>query len=242
MKQGVTVITPTGDRPEAFALCWKYMMLQTVKPDEWIVMDDGTTPCKALPYHLACKSFVKIHRTKKPNEPAHTLPCQLLEALPFISYDMVLIMEDDDWYSPNYIERMTKLQFSNTELWGQGQAVYYHLNGGYYEHGNTDRASLCQTGFKHFLIPLVEVVCKDCVRLDSPFVDESLWRVAYVTHQVQTELFFEPPLCVGIKGMPGRKSTRMGLEWGKYTPDPKHHKLRSLIGDDYKNYYPEIRE
>ena len=152
-------------------------------------------------------------------------------------------MEDDDWYHPCYIERMVYLKFTNTELFGQGNAVYWHMNGGFYLHKNTDRASLCQTGFKSSLIPLVRTVCEQCVRDGNPFVDEALWYVAQVTYQFQTELILdEPPLCVGMKGMPGRKGTKMGLHFGKYTPDPSHDKLKCWIGEDITNYYPEKQE
>ena len=35
------VITPTGDRPEAFALCVKWMKSQDLSPHVWVVVDDG---------------------------------------------------------------------------------------------------------------------------------------------------------------------------------------------------------
>lgn len=40
----VTVITPTADQPTGIALLERYMARQTVKPDAWIVADDGNTP------------------------------------------------------------------------------------------------------------------------------------------------------------------------------------------------------
>ena len=42
MESGVTLITPTGYRPEAFGLCIEYVWRQTYNgPLQWIVVDDG---------------------------------------------------------------------------------------------------------------------------------------------------------------------------------------------------------
>ena len=39
---GITIITPTGDRPLASGLLRDYWMKnQTIKPDQWIIVDDG---------------------------------------------------------------------------------------------------------------------------------------------------------------------------------------------------------
>jgi len=43
----ITAITPTGDRPLALALCQQWMDAQTVRPDQWIVVDDGKIPYKS---------------------------------------------------------------------------------------------------------------------------------------------------------------------------------------------------
>ena len=38
---GITVITPTGDRWKALKRCKFYMERQTIKPDQWLITDDG---------------------------------------------------------------------------------------------------------------------------------------------------------------------------------------------------------
>jgi hypothetical protein len=37
----LTAITPTGDRMHQFNICYELMMRQTLKPDRWIIVDDG---------------------------------------------------------------------------------------------------------------------------------------------------------------------------------------------------------
>jgi hypothetical protein len=70
----IVLVTPTGDRPEAFALCEKYVASQTVKPDVWIVVDDGEVPAVCtMKQHY-------IRRNRQIDEMSHTLPLNMVEA------------------------------------------------------------------------------------------------------------------------------------------------------------------
>ena len=63
MKDTITLITPTGDRPLAFALCQNWMRKQTVLPFQWVVVDDGKIPMK--PY----VPMEYVRRKPHPNDP-----------------------------------------------------------------------------------------------------------------------------------------------------------------------------
>ena len=96
----ISVITLTGGREIAFTLCERWMKRQTLKPDEWIVVDDYEKRTK-------CKMGQKVIRRKPFWRPGEmTLQKNLLEALKIVTGDIILIIEDDDWYSPNYIENI----------------------------------------------------------------------------------------------------------------------------------------
>ena len=46
----IQLLTPTGMRPEAFALCERWMAAQTYDgPCTWFVVDDGAVPLKLTP-------------------------------------------------------------------------------------------------------------------------------------------------------------------------------------------------
>jgi glycosyltransferase involved in cell wall biosynthesis len=235
MMKPFTIITPTGDRPEAFALCWKYVNRQTIWPAEWIIVDDGVTGWQDIP--LSNIPTKVIRRVRGPNDPAHTLPVQMLEALLHVTTDYVLIFEDDDWYREDYCERMMKMFDShpNAQLIGQGQAIYYHVPmARIMRMKNADRASLCQTGFRSSLIPSVN---EACFHATDPFIDLKLWYALKVSEKFL--LLDQPRMCVGIKGLPGRQNSKtIGINWQhpSYKPDPDGSQFQELIGNDVNDY------
>lgn len=229
MKREFTVITPTGDRPKPFELCKFYISRQTIQPSQWIIIDDGKVPF--APPDFAFVDYIR--REPQPTDRPHTLPIQMLKALEYVKYDKVFIIEDDDWYAPNYFEKMLPLfeHPSRPELVGQGQAVYYHIAlKKYYFHNNTNRASWCQTGFRKSLIPQIQKLCRE--GRDS-FLDSRVWRL-----NIKKNLLLEAkPLCVGIKGLPGRQGTGMG--WKRpylFTPDRHLKTFYKFVGEDIKLY------
>ncbi len=230
-----TIITPTGDRPETFALCCQYMIRQTVLPAEWIIIDDGVLNKQHVPPFPTETKVTYLRRYRKQSDPVHTLPAQMIVAVQYVNTNRILIVEDDDWYRPDYCERMMEMfdEHPTAQLIGQGQAVYYHIPlRKCFQMVNADRASFCQTGFRSSLIPQVH---KACQREDDPFIDMRLWKGT----KDKFLLLNKPPMCVGIKGMPGRICMRTighrGTHPG-FKPDPDGSKLKSLIGNDVKLY------
>ena len=165
----------------------------------------------------------------------------MIEALQHVTTNKIIMFEDDDWYCIDYFERMLKLfeQHPKAKLIGQGQAVYYHIPfKKCFQLTNVDRASLCQTAFRMELIPSIVHICKT---INNPFVDLVLWQLKKGSKYSKERYLLTdvPPMCVGIKGLPGRVCIKTighkGLH-SKFKPDPTLSKLREFIGKDVYLY------
>ena len=207
----VTVITPTGDRPECLELLRRWMANQTRQPDQWLIIDDGKIPVQNI------SEATVIHRLRQADDPVCTLGKNLEMAVQFIAHDKILIMEDDDWYGPDYIKTMAAL-LDNHELAGIWGTNYYAPRlPGYRKMGRNDHASLSQTAFrKSFLPKLLEATPGDCS------VDFRIWfkRDTEGKYQEgQTTGHLVPGhgkyLHCSMKGMPGRSGAGCGHDnWG----------------------------
>jgi len=195
----ITVITPTGDRSLAFALCRYWMANQIRKPDQWLVVDDGKAPLRPT------AAMQYIRREPRPDDPRHTLSLNLAAAFPLIKGDKILIMEDDDYYAPGYIDEMAR-HLDSHEVVGIMQAKYYHLpTGGYLAHQNFSHCSLSETGFRNSFLSELQEILREREKTD---VDLRIWR------KVGSRGFRfsdnNKPLYLGIKGLPGRTGIGIG--------------------------------
>jgi len=240
----ITCITPTGDRPLAFALCQQWMLHQTVKPDQWIVVDDGKiplTPTYAMQY---------VRREPRPDDPKYTLGRNLAAAIPLISGDKIFIIEDDEYYAPSYIEEMSR-HLDRYEIVGIANSKYYHLPSGSHRMiGNNEHASFAQTSFRKSFLPILEKLLTGSVYLDM-----RLWRAAGNRGYLFVDT--QKPLYLGIKGLPGRAGIGGGhrlsiYDSNKDTADrpilkkwvPQDYKIyldilnRKLTSENHQSYFP----
>lgn len=230
MTRGMTVITPTGDRPQALALCVKYMERQLLKPDVWLVVNDGTTPLPPLP------AFAQVitRDTSQDVKGVHTLPLQLRAALPHLYTDTTVFMEDDDWYAPTYLAYMADA-LTRYDLIGQGNTIYYGVKDRTYICCyNNAHASLAATGMT---LPVYPWLAK-AARAGDAHVDLELWQMFKGRSFV--DMSYSPRQYIGIKQMPGRQGTTAGWtdkshNWAK-DQDLKY--LKAFIGEDTNNYAP----
>lgn len=248
--EGVTVITPTGDRPLAFALCQRWMRRQTRQPDQWIVVDDGKTPLIPGP------TMQYVRREPRSDDPKHTLITNLAAAVPLIRGNKILIMEDDEYYAPRYIEEMAS-RLEKYEVVGICRSKYYHLpKGGFIRHSNIDHASLAQTGFRSTFLPSVVGLFTGDTYLDIRIwkkagnVTTLKWGEPTVVTNSRTVgngrgLLFDDGdgddkgcLYVGMKGLPGRQGIGCGhREYSEYLPDSQNREvMRKWIPGDYRVY------
>ena len=227
----VTLITPTGWRPEAFKLCEKYMSRQTYKGSlQWIVISDDR-PDTPSPCTLGQEYYVSP-LTWKPGINTQRYNFDL--AISKVRGDYVMIIEDDDAYiSPNYIEVMLDF-LKYADMVGECQVTYYSLRGqgGYKEMGNTKHASTCQTAFRTSYLPRFYTA----VHSGNPFPDLELWGNARILNH-KTILFSGMNMCVGMKGLKGRTGIGCGHTDNDFIPDKNHVVLKKLLGlEDSKPY------
>ncbi|MCC7422015.1 MAG: glycosyltransferase family 2 protein [Planctomycetaceae bacterium] len=228
-------MTPTHDRPVAFALCERYMARQTYDgPVRWIVVDDGTesVECHHGQEHIRLPSIESPRESFRANWRAG-----LGEVDPT---GITLFIEDDDWYSPEYIDRMVEL-LAEATIAGESRARFYNVRRRMWlVHPNRSHASLCQTGIRgEEMHDRVLHILKHDRRIES--LDGRLWKRASVPERAKL-LRPASTMLVGIKGMPGRSGLGVGhasetqLASEGYAKDPSLDKLREWVGDDASNY------
>lgn len=224
----LTLLTVTGDRPQAFALCERWMARQTLKPDQWVVVDDGITP-------TACTMGQDVIRLPAPANPCgKTFARKFIDAIKAnaIRGDVVAFIEDDDWYAAEHLETLTG-QLGGLDIAGEAPALYYHVGArGYRQHANSNHASLCQTAIDRRLLPMLYQVAIS----SEAGIDLALWQAVSERRNVYAPRNGRRT-CIGIKGMPGRAGLGSGHQAGNgYTPDADLNTLRGLIGDDAEAY------
>ena len=247
----ITAITLTGDRHQAFNFCQKWIMNQTVRPDQWIVVDDGRIPVIPI---LDCDY---IRRNPLPTDPKHTMVLNLGCALREAKGDYIIIMEDDEYYSSRYIEIMRAL-LDRYEVAGLGRSKYYHLPTGKYERDtNQDNASFAQTAFRKSFLPDVFQLLEGDQYIDMRIwkrvgnvstlkwgLPESQWQERIINGRgIMFDDGEDDCLYVGMKAMPGRAGICWGHDKGERYPcqdTPNRDVLRRWI-TNYKDFEMYMR-
>lgn len=104
--------------------------------------------------------------------------------------DLVFIVEDDDFYPPDYFQRFSSY-FDSYEFFGDQHSLYYNVkNRTFRNFHHPYRASLFTTGFKISGLNLF-----DWPSDTTPFLDIALWRYA----KRRRKIFIDSG-AVGIKG------------------------------------------
>lgn len=232
----IALITPTGGRPDQFSLCSKWMNNQTYEGDVvWVIVDDCipiTTKLKETK-----ENWIILHEHPRPlwkpgqNSQARNISVGIIKLLlhfPKNQIDAIFIIEDDDYYSPEYLERMVP-RIKGYWAVGEKNSMYYNVMYRKYQvNRNTQHSSLFQTAFTWEALPLFEACYSE------KYIDLMFWRHLPPGKGL---LFDQEMLSIGMKGMPGRGG--IGAGHGKYNcfnDDSDLNYLKSLIRDDYKHY------
>jgi len=230
----VTLITCTGARHKAFALCESYVKRQTYKgPLQWIVVDDyqkEPTKCtmgqEYVPGPLQWKDGIN---TQRPN-----MDVGLARA----KGDFIFVFEDDDWYAPTYIETMLWL-LEKYPVVGEGNNKYYNIKTqSFKEWNNFKHASLCSTALRK---SHQELLYK-AIHSGELFMDINFWLRC--RHQnVPAVIFMNVNLGVGMKGLPGRHGIGAGHDPATqgFSPDKDWQQLESWIGKTDTQVYKELK-
>lgn len=189
------LLTMTGARPEAWELCKGWMREQDYKgPVHWLVVDDGpqVQSMAGLPEGWRV-SLICPEPFWRPGQ--NTQRRNILAGLDHYSGGKLLVIEDDDYYSPTYLSCMAK-ELESADLVGESRAIYFNLavmRGA--DCKNERHASLCQTGMNRAAVEKLRQVCET----NTTFFDVELWRQFDGAKSLK-----RTRNCIGIKGLPGR--------------------------------------
>jgi len=226
----LTLLTATGCRPVAWAICERLMARQTYAGEvRWLVVDDGPEP-QPVTFSRPLWTVEVIRPDIKWEPGLNTQASNLLEGLDRVAKDArLLIIEDDDCYAPEYLDRVNGW-LDSAQLVGECCARYYQMGTGKHRQlSNRGHASLCSTALRGKLA--LDSFRQECRRSDK-FIDLGLWRKF-----VGTKALYESRLVVGLKGLPGRGGIGMGHR-GDFAghPDPSGSVFRQWVGANVDLY------
>lgn len=216
-----TIITPTDGRPECLRLLARHLTAQhPVGPLQWLIAShEPTIPLDPLPSWI---SLVLVVSSAKVGW--HPLCSNLESALAVLPPgEEVIIMEDDDYYAPQYLQcclHLLRESTRGTEVVGFGPVRYYKVDTLQYRTLNRHLCpALAQTAFTREGVSRLRKDVRE--KPESPHVDTRLWRAGGYKQMM------EFPIHVGLKGMPGTKGVGCGH---RPQPDWDHDPhLRTLL-------------
>ncbi len=238
----IALITPTGYRKHQIELCHRWMQKQTYTGEVlWVIVDDCepvTTTDIGINFGdnwTVEKVYPKPLWRPSTNTQGRNISVGINRALDMIDekeIEAFFIIEDDDYYKPQYLERMM-CHLGDRKIVGETHTVYYNAFWRRYcVNQNGSHVSLFQMAFKPELLP----VFRSCY--NEKFIDYIFYRKLNERGFKKDEKFFrEGNLAVGIKGIPGRGGIGAGhKDMAGMLPDPEMKYLKSIIGDDAKQY------
>ena len=225
----LTVITPTGCRPEAWAQCERLMARQDYPGEvRWIIVDDGEQP-QPVTFSRPHWQLEVIRPRPFWRKGQNTQARNMLLALDQAGTGKIAIIEDDDYYAPTWLSTVDR-KLDHADLVGQTRMRYFNV---YYrhwfQHENCNHASLCATAVKGPAVGSLRDCCKPTIK----YFDLAMWR-NYRGHK----RLFTGCEVIGTKGLPGRGGICMGHQptFPGHIKDPEGEVLRSWIGTDADVY------
>lgn len=197
----LTLLTATGARPAAWAICERLMAAQDYAgPVRWVIVDDGPEP-QPVTFQREGWALVLVRPAPHWRPGQNTQARNLLAGLAVIEdSERVAIIEDDDHYGPDWLSHVDA-QLKQAELVGEARARYYNVPARVGRQLSNDRhASLCASAMRGAALRTFRAVCRTRPR----FIDIELWR------RHPSRLLFGGHRVTGIKGLPGRGGIGMG--------------------------------
>jgi hypothetical protein len=198
----LTLLTATGCRPQAWAICEELMRRQRYAGEvRWIIVDDGEIP---QPITFKREGWltmvVRPEPFWKPGD--NTQARNLMAGMDYVeSTDRLLIIEDDDCYAPDYLGWCAEM-LDEADLIGESFARYYNIKTRMARPlNNGQHASLCSTAMKGRAIEAFRAELRPGIQ----YIDLHLWR-----NFTGRKILQRGQRVVGMKGLPGRGGIGMG--------------------------------
>lgn len=234
----LSLVTTTRNRPLSFSIIEGYIRRQTFKePYQWVVVNDGR---EQYEYTMGQEVVLRKPRRKMKTADGKSVDeisilANWLEAMPKIRGDKVIVVEDDDWLHPTYLETMNRA-LDEVDVAGISFDLYWKMRDKKYKRmGNAYHASLAATAFRSSVLPVIKRCCDTlCPINKSVFIDMYLWAEAESLHGLKTKLIRNlasdgRAYHVGLKQMPGAPGLGFG-HTDEGANDPTMSMLTEWIG------------
>lgn len=214
MKIGV-LIPDRNDRPRLMENCLRMLKAQTLQPEIIEIMNDAPI---SDDIDITYRYRIGYEQLKKKN------------------LDLISFIENDDWYSPDYLETMARewVRYGRPNIFGTNYTIYYHLKlRSWFTFHHVTRSSAMST----FIMPDMNLKWP----ADSePYTDIYLWNFLSNNMKVFTP---EKHLCLGIKHGEGKCGGHAHIDrFERYDhQDPELQLLKDTMDpasfDFYSNYF-----
>lgn len=169
MKVGVLIPT-RGDRPLFMANCKRQLAKQTLQPAKVVIVD-------YVPFTKECDITQRYRKG--------------YDQLRKQELDVIALMEDDDYYAPDYLQLITDewVKAGRPDLFGTTYTIYYNIKlSAWLTFHHHTRSSAMST----LIAP--DLNFKWCVD-HEPYFDIHIW------HEIKNRKLFRPEkhICLGIK-------------------------------------------
>lgn len=209
------IIPDRGDRPQLMENCLRMLSVQTLRPAHIEVVD-----FKPVSDDVDITFRYRIGYERMLNR----------------GLDVIALVENDDWYHPQYLEYYGRQweNYGKPQLFGPSFTVYYHLGlKQYLEMIHYSRASACNT----FIVPDMDFQwCPDT----EPYTDMHLW---HNVKKIEKRTFNPEKLySIGIKhGIGKTGGPRHTTRLERYThADPSMEWLREKLDPVSFEFYSRL--
>ncbi len=221
----VGVVVPTrNDRPEFLKACREMIKYQTTKPDGVYIID-----CKPKTEYNDQRERVAegVEKAKKDG------------------MTHIIIMEDDDYYSPNYIKKVLSMWTDEHIVGGYYYNIYHlkdrervvcHMD---MSHGNISQ--VCPLHSTSFTVAFWDNFIGSGLMGAEKSLDLEMWTWAKKT-KAKIKLIFDPDLVISIKHGMGKTGggNHAGIKKGCGVPDPDMEYLSKLVDPKIIKTYKRI--
>jgi len=231
-----------------YSLCRRCIEEQIAPEFCWITSTDG---CEGYSFPKRGPTRIVLEQPYS-GSPARSLANNVIHAMEFIltekkrsPEDIVVFMEDDEYYHPLYLKAMVEMSlFGNTQIFGFNSWRMFHTDHNLiFSRTEGEQAGLCRTGFQasDFMLNTFKQISNRCGAQDRCQIDLAVWHSNGFTKSVTQQglslhLAFKGSRtgAAGL-GMFHRRSSHNFSE-ALTQQDPDHTYLKFLLGPAYSRY------